>query len=383
MDAGQLEQAHLPVRPDVIQSESFMGNPATALAGPILEGLGPMVARSVTAPVLKNAGRALTAAGKVTGTTAKLAPKVGGWLSEAGAESAGAMAPSGQSALRGVAKSLAQGSVQGTVLSAPFAAAAQSPEEAGQALGGGFGFGGLAGGASGLFSRRPPPGPSSPGGYYSFGARGEPPNSPKSFSFEGRPALANEGADATSGSLPTPGAGTRPNFSFDERSAPAIDGEEGPGGVAARIKIDLDKEKLPVSAAKLGKIEEALRTEGLLPADFKIRFVTRNDPTLTLVGAAGYEKGPVQAHGTVPGVNWLSAGPGWRLLDVSRNINGQIIVALDGRLVRTPNLLRQVVRHEIAEAQVLLPSHGRIMTAQQAMDLANRAHAAGVAAEDK
>ncbi len=133
MNAGQLARQGQAVRPDVIRDGSFAGNPATVLTAPLAEAVGPLVSRFVTAPVSKAAGRALA-------TTERAA------------------VPTGQSVLGNVARGTTQGAATGTVLSAPFVAAAQSPREAGQALGGGFGLGAVTGGVSGGLSSLKVPG---------------------------------------------------------------------------------------------------------------------------------------------------------------------------------------------------------------------------------
>lgn len=177
----QLAAAGHPIDPNAVENESFLGNPSTYAIAPLGELAGPLINRAVTAPILKGAGSVTTGLGKVgetffghgrgilpaaayafhdplsavagytAGMAAKnIAPKIGAAFSEAGAEAAGALPPVGQSLATKAFKEGTKGAVTGAALSAPFVAAAQSPEEAGSAIGGGLGIGAVLGAAGGV-----------------------------------------------------------------------------------------------------------------------------------------------------------------------------------------------------------------------------------------
>lgn len=183
----QLATSGTPVRPDVVESESFLGDPRTYALEPLAKVAGPAISKNLTAPILKAAGGTLEGAGNlanavtghnrgligavgvglhsaspIAGVTTyaaglaarNLLPKAGQLLTEAGEEAAGAAPPVGQSLASKVIKSGAQGTVTGAALSAPYIATAQSPEEAGEAFGGGIGIGGVLGGAHGAINAR-------------------------------------------------------------------------------------------------------------------------------------------------------------------------------------------------------------------------------------
>lgn len=176
-----------PVRPETVESASFMGDPTSYVIPGLAEAAGPVIGRAVTAPVLKTAGKAIAGAGKaadavLTGhkglfgglayglfthnplaaaggfaadvAAKQVAPYLGRTLQEAGAEAAGALPPGIQNVGTKALKAGAQGALTGAAISAPFAAAAQSPEEAGSALGGGLGIGGALGAAGGIVHGR-------------------------------------------------------------------------------------------------------------------------------------------------------------------------------------------------------------------------------------
>jgi hypothetical protein len=179
----ELVEKGSPVNPQAIEGESFLGNPATYAIAPVAEVAGPTIGRAITGPVLKGAGAAVRGAGELAGAAKgpiaayklflghdpitagvdfaagvaakNLAPKIGTALTQAGAEAAGeALPPVGQNLITKAFKEGAKGAVTGTALSAPFVASAQSPEEAGQAVGGGFGIGAALGAAGGVYGSR-------------------------------------------------------------------------------------------------------------------------------------------------------------------------------------------------------------------------------------
>ncbi len=140
MDADQLRQAGQPVRSGVIDSMSFMGNPATVLSHGAGELLGPTISRTVTAPVLRGTGKALMAVGEAAGKSSGALPAIGRMVAEAGTEAVpGAVPRAGQSLLEKGGKSMARQTMSGTANALPSMAAAQSPQEAAAALGGGLG----------------------------------------------------------------------------------------------------------------------------------------------------------------------------------------------------------------------------------------------------
>ena len=61
--------------------------------------------------------------------------------------------------------------------------------------------------------------------------------------------------------------------------------------------------------------------------------------------------------------------------------NGMIPINVDGRLIRNPELLRRVIRHEVGEVRHLIPFSGQTMSVQRAFNLQNAGHRAGVLAE--
>ena len=133
------------------------------------------------------------------------------------------------------------------------------------------------------------------------------------------------------------------------------------------------------AAAKVSEIAPMLRAEGILPAGFSIRFATRNE--LQVVNAAGHGPGVTSAAGTLPSIRMKPVGANTARLSIERLKDGTIPIVLDGRLTRDFAQLRAVVRHEVAEGNYLLPHAGRTMTAREATNLSNAAHAAGQAAQ--
>lgn len=171
-----------PVRPETVEAGSFIGDPTSYVIPGLVEAAGPAIGKAITSPVLQTAGKAISGAGQlaskalgghgllyggmyglfshnplaaVGGFAAEVAarnvaPYLGRTLQEAGAEAAGTLPPGVQNVATKALKAGAQGAVTGAAISAPFAAAAQSPEEAGSALGGGLGIGGALGAAGGV-----------------------------------------------------------------------------------------------------------------------------------------------------------------------------------------------------------------------------------------
>lgn len=178
----------VPVRPENVENASYFGDPTTYVIPGLAEAAGPMIGKAVTAPVLGTAGKAISGVGSVANKIFKgdrglvgiglgyamhgisplapgatfaaemaakhVAPGIGRILQEAGAEAGGALPPGIQSAATKALKAGAQGAVTGAAISAPFAAAAQSPEEVGSALGGGLGIGGALGATGGVIHGR-------------------------------------------------------------------------------------------------------------------------------------------------------------------------------------------------------------------------------------
>lgn len=174
----------LPVDPNYIQSQADLTSPQSFAT---MEGLGaasPIASRYVTAPILKGAGKAISATGEalgaispgatLTGTAVgalahpvgavlggvgkqvaqKILPKVGDFLTATGEEAAGAAPAEGQSLLGKMIKGAISGGTTGGVLSTPFALASDNPEQAGEQVGGGVGLGTVLGsGSAGLNSR--------------------------------------------------------------------------------------------------------------------------------------------------------------------------------------------------------------------------------------
>lgn len=173
------------IRPEEIDRASWIADPAMLALGPAAEAAGPLIGRTIAAPLLKGAGRGLEALGGAAKFAAKRAepfgyldllwhhnplalgatygakaaakyvlPKVGGALRETGEEAAGAAPREGQGLIEKSFKQGAKGAVTGATLAAPFAAGAQTPEQAGEAFGGGFGIGAALGAGAGIKGSR-------------------------------------------------------------------------------------------------------------------------------------------------------------------------------------------------------------------------------------
>jgi len=181
----ELAKAGVPVRPENVDQMSFIGDPRTYLLGPAADVAGPLIGRAITAPILKTAAKAVggvaEAAEPATGTlgtlaglgyalhsaspltaglvfagrmAGKAAPGLAKMLGEAGEEAAGIAPPEIQSLGAKAFKAGATGAVTGGVLGLPYAAGADTPEEAGAAIGGGIGLGGAIGAAGGIKNAR-------------------------------------------------------------------------------------------------------------------------------------------------------------------------------------------------------------------------------------
>jgi len=130
-------------------------------------------------------------------------------------------------------------------------------------------------------------------------------------------------------------------------------------------------------ATKVDDMIASLRADGTLPSNFSLRFTSRNN--MVVRNAAGHG-GDVQSLGTVRSVYWQPAHGG-QTLNIERLGNGTIPINVDGRLIRNPDLLRQVIRHEVGEVNHLLPFAGQTMSTQRAFNLQNSGHRAGILAE--
>lgn len=180
----ELAAAGSPVRPDVVQQESFIGDPRTYLLDPAADLAGPLISKGITSPLLKTAGRGLEAATDLAGGIAKhplqgaglgyllghgpmglgvtfaakalkkVGPGISDALTQAGEEAAGAAPPVGQSLATKAFKAGTQGAVTGAALGVPYALAAKNPEEAGEAIGGGIGLGSVMGAFGGVKNAR-------------------------------------------------------------------------------------------------------------------------------------------------------------------------------------------------------------------------------------
>ena len=131
------------------------------------------------------------------------------------------------------------------------------------------------------------------------------------------------------------------------------------------------------AATKVDDMIASLRADGTLPSDFSLRFMSRN--YMKVRDAAGHG-GDVQSLGTLRSVFWEPGNVGQRLI-IEQLPNGTIPINVDGRLIRNPDLLRRVIRHEVGEVQYLKPFSGQTMSSQSALNLQNAGHRAGIAAE--